>query len=57
MSVVPVERPPGVRAAKRKSFWHRLALALDQHLADRSRRGCPLRLCAAPNTTSIGAAG
>jgi hypothetical protein len=41
MSVVPVDEPPGVRAAKRESFWDRLARALDQHLADRSRREVP----------------
>ena len=41
MSVVPVEEPPGVRAAKRESFWHRLGRALDRHLADRSRREVP----------------
>jgi hypothetical protein len=41
MSGVPVDEPPGVTAAKREGFWHRLAQTLDQHFADRSVRAVP----------------
>jgi hypothetical protein len=43
MSVVPVDKPPGVAstAAERQGLWHRLAQALDRHLVDRSKRAIP----------------
>jgi hypothetical protein len=39
MSVIPVDEPAG--AAKRKGFWHRLMLALDQYLVDRAMGAVP----------------
>ena len=41
MSVVPVDEPPGVTAAKRGRFWRWLAQTLDQHFAARSKRAVP----------------
>ncbi len=41
MSVVSIDEPPSAMAPKRESFWHRLALALDEHFADRSKRAVP----------------
>ncbi len=41
MSVVPVDEPPSVTAAKRKGFWRRLAQTLDEHFAARSKRAVP----------------
>jgi hypothetical protein len=41
MSVVPLDEPPGVTAATRGSFWHRLAQTLDEYFAARSKRAVP----------------
>jgi hypothetical protein len=41
MSVVLVDEPSGVMAAKREGFWHRLAQTLDQHFVARSMRAVP----------------
>jgi hypothetical protein len=41
MSVVSVDEPPSVTVTKRKGYWHRLAQALDQRFADRSKRAVP----------------
>ena len=43
MSVIPVDEPPGAgtSAAKPRSFWQRLAQALDEYLADRMKRAVP----------------
>ncbi len=43
MSVIPVDEPPGAgtSAAKQRSFWQRLAQALDQYFVDRTKRAVP----------------
>ncbi len=38
MSVIAVDEPPG---ARHSSFWGRLAQALDEYFADRTRRAVP----------------
>ena len=42
MTVVPVDEPSIVASTtRRECFWHRLALALDRHFVDRSKRAVP----------------
>jgi hypothetical protein len=43
MSVVPADQPPsaGTVAAQPLRFWQRLAQALDEHFAERSKRAVP----------------
>jgi hypothetical protein len=42
MSVVPVDEPPGARtSAAKRSFWQRLAQALDEYFVDRTKRAVP----------------
>ena len=49
MSVIPVDEPPGARAAAApQSFWQRFAQALDAYFVDRTKRAVPeitLRRC------------
>ena len=49
MSVIPVDGPPGARAAAaQQSFWQRFAQALDAYFVDRTKRAVPeitLRRC------------
>jgi hypothetical protein len=49
MSVVPVDEPPGARTSSApRSFWQRLAQALDAYFVDRTKRAVPeitLRRC------------
>ena len=49
MSVIPVDEPPGAEtSATRRSFWQRLAQALDAYFVDRTKRAVPeitLRRC------------
>ena len=43
MSVIPVDEPPGaaISAAEPRSFWQRLAQALDEYFVDRTKRAVP----------------
>jgi hypothetical protein len=43
MSVVPADEPPSAStvAAQPLGFWQRLAQALDEHFAERSKRAVP----------------
>jgi hypothetical protein len=43
MSVIAFDEPPGAGngAAKRGSFWQRLAQAIDEYCVDRTRRAIP----------------
>jgi hypothetical protein len=49
MSVIPVDEPPDEEtSAARRSFWQRLAQALDAYFVDRTKRTVPeitLRRC------------
>ncbi len=49
MSVIPVDEPPGARTiSAQRSFWQRLARALDAYFVDRTKRAVPeitLRRC------------
>jgi hypothetical protein len=42
MSVIPIDEPPGARnSAAKRSFWQRLAQALDEYFVDRTKRAVP----------------